>query len=48
MEQSLKQAKLYGPGSGAIKKAARRLRDLGWDLPPVMADLVPRELERAK
>lgn len=48
MEQSLRQMKLAGQGSGMTRAAAIRLQDLGWDLPPAMRKLIPRELEAAR
>lgn len=45
MQRCLTQLKMTGQGSSAIKQTARRLDGLGWDLPPVMRQLVPRELE---
>lgn len=48
MEQSLRQMKLAGQGSGMTRLAAIRLQDLGWDLPPVIRKIIPRELEAAR
>ena len=48
MKQSLRQMKLAGQGSGMTRAAAIRLQDLGWDLPPAMRKLIPRELEAAR
>ena len=48
MEQSMRQMKVQGPGSGSTKQVATRLSALGWDLPPLMRRLLPKELEVAK
>jgi len=47
LSQCLSQLKLTGQGSAAIIAAAKRLHSLGWELPPVMAHLVPKALEAA-
>lgn len=46
--QCLKQLKLAGRGSPAVRETAIRLHSLGWDLPPMMQPLIPKELEAAK
>lgn len=48
MEQSLRQMKLAGQGSGMTRAAAIRLQDLGWDLPLAIRKVIPRELEAAR
>ena len=45
MTQVFSQLKLSGPGSGAIRAAVQRLYLLGWDIPPVLQPMLPRELE---
>lgn len=47
LSQVLSQLRLTGPGSGGIKGSAQRLHALGWELPPVMQQLLPKELEKA-
>jgi hypothetical protein len=37
----LASTRLSGQGSGAAVKAIQRLAALGWDLPPLMRDVVP-------
>jgi len=39
LDQCLRQLRLEGPGSGSVKSSARRLSQLGWELPPVLADM---------
>lgn len=47
LAQCLSQMKLTGRGSAAVSEAAKRLHSLGWELPPVMQQLVPKALEAA-
>jgi len=39
LDQILRQLKMTGQGSGAIKESARRLKRIGWTLPPIMEQL---------
>ena len=45
--QVLSQLRLTGQGSAAIIGAAKRLHSLGWDLPPVLAGVIPKALPAA-
>lgn len=45
--QVLSQLRLTGQGSAAIIAAAKRLHSLGWELPPVLAGVIPKALPAA-
>ena len=45
--QVLSQLRLTGRGSAAIIGAAKRLHSLGWELPPVLAGVIPKALPAA-
>lgn len=45
--QVLSQLRLTGQGSAAIIGAAKRLHSLGWELPPVLAGVIPKALPAA-
>jgi len=45
LSQCLGQLKLAGRGSFSVRAAVTRLAALGWDIPPLLADLEPLPLE---
>jgi hypothetical protein len=43
LDQALRQLRLEGRGSAAVRESARRLSQLGWELPPALTDLVRKD-----